>query len=622
MNAILSVVDLDRLATFPLFVGLTEADLAEVASELEVVTLAPGEALFHFGEPFKQRLFVHDTGELELRQGPGDARPVASGEALGIISFLDGAPYTASVVARSRATVLALPADRWQALEHRHPLLMEAVNRAIAERIRARSAGRQVLSGAMADAVRAVMTAPLATCEATLSLREAHRRMEERRIGSLGVVDGSGGLLGMLTFRILVDALLRGEARPETPVAQVTRPAQTIAADAPLWEAEERQQHQRVKYLVVCEGRAPLGMVSQTDILQHLVRQAAPAMAAIEGAADLAALASLKARAPAWARQALERHRHVHGAVRELSDTHLAMQRRCVALTFAALAEQAPAGYRPSSEDFALFIMGSGGRREMLLNPDQDNGLILADRVQDPAVRAWYQRFAEAVNQNLDRLGYVLCPGNIMARNPLFHKRLAEWTAQVDHVTEHPTPKAARWANVAFDLETVYGNDALTDALRRHLLAALAERPRLLRAMVEDDAEGRAAIGLFNRLLTDRDGKVDIKRNGLRIIADGARIFALRAGIRDNNTDDRLAALLRQGALKPDLADSVRAAYEELLELLLTHQLQQQERGEPLDKLVQPAALSRFHQETLRLALRAVKGLQEELQGAFGAAVE
>ena len=49
--------------------------------------------------------------------------------------------------------------------------------------------------------------------------------------------------------------------------------------------------------------------------------------------------------------------------------------------------------------------------------------------------------------------------------------------------------------------------------------------------MAEDDAEGKPALGIFNQLVTTRDEKgehIDIKRNGLRIIADAARIFAFR----------------------------------------------------------------------------------------------
>ena len=63
------------------------------------------------------------------------------------------------------------------------------------------------------------------------------------------------------------------------------------------------------------------------------------------------------------ARMARESNRLATQAVRMTSEAHLAIQRRCVELT---LDEMQPRPARP----FALLVMGSGGRREMLLNPD------------------------------------------------------------------------------------------------------------------------------------------------------------------------------------------------------------------------------------------------------------
>jgi len=79
--------------------------------------------------------------------------------------------------------------------------------------------------------------------------------------------------------------------------------------------------------------------------------------------------------------------------------------------------------------------------------------------------------------------------------------------------------------------------------------------------------------------------------------------------------------LVRQGTLSADLVDSVSAACEELLDLLLTHQLRQAETGQPPDKLVRPEELSTRRRSALRIAMRAVKRFQSQLQGEVGRAV-
>jgi len=140
--------------------------------------------------------------------------------------------------------------------------------------------------------------------------------------------------------------------------------------------------------------------------------------------------------------------------------------------------------------------------------------------------------------------------------------------------------------------------------------------------MVADDAEGRPSLNWMNRLITtgERDGKgtVDVKRNGLRIVADAARIFGLRAGVTSTNTSDRLTALTRLGVLSQDFVATVCTAYDEMLDILLNHQVEQYRSGKEPDKLVAPEDLSPPAREALRVAMRAVKRLQDTLQNEIG----
>ena len=255
-----------------------------------------------------------------------------------------------------------------------------------------------------------------------------------------------------------------------------------------------------------------------------------------------------------------------------------------------------------------------------MLDPDQDNGLILAnlDGEATKRVTAWFETFCLRANQNLDQVGYPLCPGDIMARTPLYHKTLSAWQEQVSKLVHSPNVKAARFSNIVFDFRTLYGDESLTLALRTHVHKEIAAHPRLLQYMVQDDAEGRPPLNLFNQLVTQGEGKVDVKRNGLRIIADAARILALRAGIGNCNTTDRLEALARLGALSADFTATVAAAYDELLEITLAHQIKQYRAGEQPDKLVVTGSLPSTDRETLRVAMRAVKRFQDRLHDEVG----
>ncbi|MCK5665365.1 MAG: CBS domain-containing protein [Thiotrichaceae bacterium] len=460
------------------------------------------------------------------------------------------------------------------------------------------------------------MKSPLAACGPDITLRQAYEMMRSRKIGSLGVTDQKNKLLGLINFSTLADAMLIQGANPETPVLKVAcKKNQTVSPDTPLWKIEEIQHEQGLKYIIITEGDKAVGLISQTDILNKLIACQGILMTEIAAATTFTELAAFRKKIGNVANEARDTNHRASVALKNISEFHLAIQRRCIELT---LQEMESDGLGSAPTAYAFILMGSASRKEMMLNPDQDNGIIIAEPVPN---QQWFQIFCNRVNTHLDELAYELCPGNIMAQNIMFHKTLHQWQQQITHISHLPTQKAARWANVFLDFQTLYGDDEIASTLSKHVQRELEEHPRLLKMMVQDDAEGQAAVGWFNRLITRRDsagkGKIDIKRNGLRIITDAARIYALKHGIESRNTADRLVALVRQGVFEVDFIKAISASFEELLDLLLEHQLRQLQKNQKLDKLIDPETLSPLQHESLRIAMRTIKQFQERLQVDF-----
>jgi CBS domain-containing protein len=619
---VISMPEIGYLAAGAIFRGLDQNLLRRLIERSDRKILTDGEVIFRVGQPYAGVVFILLQGDMAVRRPDGQSYRVLPGDFLGLSSYLDDQPYGSTAAAVGSAEILVMAADTFRELQREFPELSNAVNRSIAERIRRWSPGRKATAGILVQSVRSVMTAPLATCGMQTSLQGAYALMKTRKIGSLGVTHEDGSLFGLVTHASVLEALLLQGALPEQPVARAGfEVPHTIDADAPLWQAEEIQQNKGVKYLVVLEDGAPVGMISQTNIVRGLSAHAQQntMFRRAQEAGELSELAAIYIRMEDSAAEALEYNRRAGSAIRVLSETHLAINRRCVELT---LEEMRAEGLGGPPVPYALIIMGSGGRKEMMLDPDQDNGIILADSAASasPESRAWFGDFCNRVNENMAKVGYILCPGDIMARNPMFHKTLREWKDQISKIAQFPNQKGARWSQVVFDFDTLYGEDELTVQLRRHIHKEIADLRGLLKLMVADDAEGRPPIGFFNRLITSsrESGKIDIKRNGLRIIADGARIYAVGAGIGVCNTGDRLNALVRQGVLEADLVDSTITAYEELIAMLLDHQIAQRRRGEKLDKFIDPEKLSSYLQEVLRESMLAVKRFQDRLQVDFG----
>ena len=95
------------------------------------------------------------------------------------------------------------------------------------------------------------------------------------------------------------------------------------------------------------------------------------------------------------------------------------------------------------------------------------------------------------------------------------------------------------------------------------------------------------------------------------------RIYAFETGIRHRNTIDRIRGLVRQGEMSVEYANSLKASYEALLDMLLVHQIKMAEKGKQPDKLIKPNQLSTMDHEILRISMRVIKGFQEKLQTDF-----
>ena len=605
------------------FKDLDRPTLEVLVAAADTYRIEAGGALFRESEPFGNVVYVLYDGAMRQYRSTGFECEVHQGDFLALANYVDRTPFRSTVEAVSDCVVLGLAAETLEQLERNYPALFNCLNRIIAHKLRARSPVRDINRGVLAQPVRSLMRRPV-TCAPDTRLRDALSLMRKRGIGGLVVTDADDRLLGMLTRATLAEAVLLQAAQADDAVVPAAcQPAHTVEPNTPLWQVQDVQQHFGTKYVVVVDDGAPVGVVAQSDILQALIASPGALTPRVAQADDLPALARLKARLVDEAADIREANHWARAAVRFLSEAHLVIQRRVVALSLDWMRDQ---GHGEPPVPFAILIMGSGGRKEMLLNPDQDNGLILADvpGAHEPAAQAWFERFSRHLNDGLAHVGYPLCPGDIMARNPVYRQTLAQWRQQVTFIADHPTEAAARWSNIVFDFTTLYGDDALTAALWRHVLATTAAHPRLFTRMAADDARSQPALGFFHQLVAttrDADGAhIDLKRNGLRLIADATRIFALQAGVRAQNTSDRLAGLVRLGTFSEAFSTSVGDAYEALLDLLLAHQIEQARAGEAFNTLVDPKALSEQNRATLRLAMRMVKRLQDRLQEAFGVA--
>jgi CBS domain-containing protein len=119
----------------------------------------------------------------------------------------------------------------------------------------------------MAHTVEEIMTRNPRTVDASATIRDAARVMNESDIGDVVVMDG-GKVTGIVTDRdIVVRAVAEGRDPDSTPVSDVaTIGVETIEPEASVDDALSRMREKDIRRLPVARNDEPIGIVSLGDL--------------------------------------------------------------------------------------------------------------------------------------------------------------------------------------------------------------------------------------------------------------------------------------------------------------------------------------------------------------------
>ena len=267
---------------------------------------------------------------------------------------------------------------------------------------------------------------------------------------------------------------------------------------------------------------------------------------------------------------------------------------------------------------FALIVMGSGGRGENFLYPDQDNGLILGDYpdADHDRIDGWFTEFAVRMTLRMDAIGFPLCTGSVMATNPLWRKTQSQWRHQLDIWIGKRSMAAVLLADIFFDFIPVAGDDALSVPVRDHVTRMMTEAPIFLNGMARAHENMRSALGLFGRIYTE-NGEIDLKRRAIQPTVAAARLLALKAGVAETSTLDRVTALGAVGVLDDDDVDEVGTAFRQVCDIVLRAQIASFEAGREVNNRVTLSSLSPSRKQSLRAALGTIENLAARARSEF-----
>ncbi|HQS59244.1 MAG: prohead protease [Gallionellales bacterium 35-53-114] len=489
--------------------------------------------------------------------------------------------------------------------------LFEQSTQAMQAQLSQTSSEQQPLSSTLASIIR---SAPV-TCLPDTTIRCALQTMQDAHLGSMIVADAAKRPLGIFTLRDLLQRVTLAGLSLELPISgvmssqPVSLPPTALAYEAAMVMAREGFRH-----VLVTEADGTLrGIVSERDLfsLQRVgLRQLSTSLRQAGSVAELIALSrdirelTLNMMAQGVAAEQITQ------LISTLNDL---LSSRIIELECMNAGLQQPGSCQT---EICWLALGSEGRLEQTFYTDQDNGIIFSVAQGETAdtMRQRLLPLARRINEALDRCGFPLCKGNIMASNPQWCLSREEWQKTFSNWIDHGSPEDLLNASIFFDFRSLYGNATFAAALRTWLNKKVSTTPRFLHQMAANALRNRPPLGLVRDFVVDQQHTLDIKLNGTTPFVDAARILGLASGSSATGTVQRLRDIAKaQHNNNVAEIEGWIEAFHFLQTLRLLHQYECSRRGDDMNNQINPGRLNDLNRRILKEAFRQSRKMQSRL---------
>ena len=594
------------LHTVQPFNALSGEDLQWLARKLEANYYPQGKAIFA-SKPSPGLAIIRKGAARLLDKDHRFLDKRSEGEIFGHKIYFHGELKDYFAEAEEDCLLWHLSQENFQKLRTKHPLIGEYFSSHLKSRL---SAAIQVKHSV--TQVRDLLNRKPVLVDSGVSIRVAAQLMSAEKVSSILIVENDE-LCGIVTDKDLRKRVLVEGLDSSLPIKTVmTSNPMSIHADTDVDSALLIMMRENYHHLPIIDGTRPLGLVTAGDILRAQSEHPLRLVRDIYKKNSLKELLSLSERLPSLYERMVNLGRGVGQIGRMVTHVTDAFTVRLI-----QLAEQE---LGPPPMAFAWVVFGSQAREEQTARTDQDNGLVL-ERDADEDEGRYFAKLSKLVCDGLDQLGYVYCPGEVMALNVKWRVSLPKWKGYFDHWVDEPSPKSVMHSSIFFDIRCVHGESMLVDRLQEHVSNITRDNKIFLRFMAANALSHRPPLGFFRRFVQEDDGTqsegLNLKHRGIVPIIDLVRIRALEAGIREANTFRRIEQAVIAGVMNRKDASSLRDALILINRIRISHQSAQMTAGGKPTNFVPPEQLSPLMRRNLKAAFMLVQEAQNGLEHRY-----
>lgn len=587
------------IVNIPPFERLNASELDTVAAAVDIEYFKSGTKLLNRGEN-PLYLYIIIKGIVAERAPDGSITLHETQDTFSALALLSKTCQSDFTV-QEEALCYLLPQVTFEHLSNTNPNFVNFYYQTLSQRLNSLMEQREVkeLASFMVAKIRDAYIHPPIWVAAADSIYRAVAILKQNKATS--VLVRNGNQIGIVTDTDIREHVVLQRKSVDTPVGEIaTYQLLGMKAEEFLFNALLQMTRHTVKRLVINDGEKIIGVLEQMDLLSYFSHHSHLVNVQIERATDVDQLEKAS-RDIANVIQALYgRGVKIHAITQLVTELNRKLFRKLYNLLI-------PPEVIANS---CLIVMGSEGRGEQILKTDQDNALILRDGFAYSGLNNLLQQFTAA----LKKLGYPLCPGEVMVSNPHWLKPLHDFREQIYAWLNTPQqPASLMNLAIFYDATAVAGDLALLTTAKDYLLEHLESTPRFFTHFAKPTLAFETPLGWFAQFIVDNrhQGGLDIKKGGIFPIVHGVRSLALEQKLTGTNTIERIQILQEIGRFDQEFAEELTEAFAFMLSLRLEAELQQMQRNEPPNNYIQPHQLSKPERDLLRDSLKMVNRFKD-----------
>ncbi|MEM7226973.1 MAG: putative nucleotidyltransferase substrate binding domain-containing protein [Pseudomonadota bacterium] len=599
----------DFLAGHPAFKSLPADALADLSRQVEVVRALKGETLVEPGQKVESLSLIR-AGGVEVR-APDESTlmHLGEGEAFGVRALLGEGTAPNRILCLEDLELLQLPKSVFARLGESVPGFSEFFVPMVSRDETPAPTGADGAVATMSADLTSIMTPEPVTIEQDSSIRSAAQLMRSRDISCLPVM-AQDSLVGIVTDSDLRDRVVAEGLDVERPVVAVMTPNPvTIEAGRPALDVLLVMTQKRIRHLPVTERGRLIGIITNTNLVRRQSQSAVYLVSDIARRRTPEELAQIVAQVPRLLVDLVESGAAAHSVGHIVTSICDAVTRRLIGMAEAELG--------PPPVPYVWLASGSQARQEQTGVSDQDNCLLLDDAYDPESHSAYFTALSRWVCDGLNVCGYVYCPGEMMAVTDKWRQPMKAWRKYFTSWIAEPAPMAQMLTSVLFDLRPIFGESGLFQSLQDFAVKKAQANSIFIAHLVGNALTHTPPIGFFRNFVLIRGGEhkhhFDMKHSGVVPIIDIARVYALKAGLTEVSTRQRLQAERAGGGLSESGAQDLVEAFEFISITRLKHQSHQIQSGEAPDNFMSPEDLSHFERTHLKEAFNIVKTIQSAM---------